>query len=277
MHLSIAHSPDADDAFMHYAIARELVDLRGLTFSHVMKDIQTLNEAAKIQTYDITAISLHAYPYLHETYALLPSGASTGEKDYGPCVVAREPLALAALSGKTVAAPGPLTSAWLALQMAVEGVTPLFMAFDEIEEAVVRGEADVGLLIHEGQLTFEQKGLFLVANLGTWWFDRTGLPLPLGGNAIRRELGEDVARRVADVYCEGVRYALDHKDEALDYALGFARGLDRDQAGAFVGMYVNERTCQWDAAGMESVRLFLKEAALRGLTPPCEVTFAGLC
>ncbi len=277
MHLTIAHSPDADDAFMHYALAKELVDLQGLSFTHVMEDIETLNQKAKEKVYDITAMSIHAYAHLSGDYALLPSGASTGGEDYGPCVVAAAPMTLSDLEGKKVAVPGPLTSAWLAFQLAGPPVAPVFMDFKAIEDAVRRGDVAAGVLIHEGQLTFEGEGLHLVENLGAWWFQRTGTPLPLGGNTIRRDLGGEVSEKVAQVYREGIRYALDHRDEALDYALSFARGLAPDKAGTFVDMYVNERTCQWDETGMAGVRLFLKEAADKGLVPTGEVTFAGVC
>lgn len=276
MKLTIAHSPDSDDAFMHYALVHEKVDLRGYTFTHVMEDIETLNQKADKGVYDITAVSIHAYAFLQDRYQLLTSGASMAEAAYGPCVVAKENLDVADLVGQPVAIPGKLTSAWLAMQMAAPGIEPVFMPFDEIEKAVQDGKVKAGLLIHEGQLTYQDEGLKLVLNLGTWWYRRTALPLPLGGNCIKRSLGEKVIKDVAEIYEEGIKYAIEHKDEALDHAMTYARGLDRAKADTFIGMYVNRRTMKWDNESLQSVRLFLAEAHRKGLVPSPEVSLAGV-
>ena len=247
---------------MFYALARDLIDTGNLTFEHHLSDIETLNRAALEGTYELTAISIHAYAYIDERYALLSSGGSMGE-GYGPVVVARQRMAL---KGRRVAVPGTLTSAYLALRLYEPDFEAVPIPFDRIGPAVHEGEVDAGVLIHEGQLQYESEGLQALVKLGEWWQERTGgLPLPLGGNAVRRDLGADVLGRVAELMRQSIRYALDHRDEALDYALSYARGLERQQADRFVGMYVNERTVDYGEDGREAIRRLLAEGHEKGI------------
>jgi 1,4-dihydroxy-6-naphthoate synthase len=275
--ITVAHSPDSDDAFMHYALARHKIDVGDIEFRHVLQDIQTLNERASEGTYEITAISIHAYAYLADKYALLPHGASMGEK-YGPMIVAREKFPLDEVKKQTVAVPGLMTSAYLALKLFAPDIATTVMPFDEILPAVARGDVAAGLLIHEGQLTFGDEGLHNIIDLGVWWADETsGLPLPLGGNAIRRDLDPDLARRVSRLLRESIRYALEHREEALDYAMEYARDMEtrRGLADQFVGMYVNERTLDYGDDGRKSVRLFLERGHEAGVIPhKVDVQFA---
>jgi 1,4-dihydroxy-6-naphthoate synthase len=267
--ITVAHSPDSDDAFMHFALARHKIDTGDIKFRHVLEDIQTLNLRAETGDYEVTAISIHAYAYLADKYALLPHGASMGEK-YGPMIVAREAHSLDAIKEMTVAVPGLQTSAYLALKLFAPQIQTVVMPFDEIQPAVVRGDVAAGLLIHEGQLTYGDEGLHNIIDLGVWWADETGgLPLPLGGNAIRRDLDPDLSRRVSKFLRESIAYALDHREEALDYALEYARGLEatRDRADKFVGMYVNERTLDYGDDGRRSVQLFLDRGFEAGVIP----------
>jgi len=267
--ITVAHSPDSDDAFMHFALARHKIETGDIEFRHVLEDIQTLNLRAETGDYEVTAISIHAYAYLSETYALLPHGASMGEK-YGPMIVAREAYSLDTITEQTVAVPGLQTSAYLALKLFAPDIQTVVMPFDEIQPAVARGDVAAGLLIHEGQLTYGDDGLHNIIDLGVWWADETGgLPLPLGGNVIRRDLDPDLARRVSVCLRESIAYALDHREEALDYALEYARGLEstRDRADTFVGMYVNERTLDYGEDGRRSVQLFLDRGFEAGLIP----------
>ncbi|MCX7895574.1 MAG: hypothetical protein N2447_06445 [Thermoanaerobaculum sp.] len=264
--IHVAHSPDADDAFMHYAAVRGLVDTRGMHFQEVLADIETLNQAAREGKYEVTALSIHAFAYVADRYALLSSGASMGD-GYGPVVIARRPLRREDLVGVEVATPGRWTSARLALQLWLPEVRCVDLPFDAIAEAVAQDRVRAGVLIHEGQLTYQDEGFFLVADLGAWWKNETGLPLPLGGNAIRRDLRPDLARRVAAVLAESVRWGLEHRQEALGHALGFARGLDRHRADRFVGMYVNQWTLDYGETGREAIRLFLGHGYKRGLLP----------
>jgi 1,4-dihydroxy-6-naphthoate synthase len=266
MHIVVAHSPDSDDAFMHYGLASGKVPNEGLTFDHLLADIQTLNEAAFKGTYEVSAVSFHAYAHLADTYLLLPHGSSMGD-NYGPVVVAREE-APASLDGVTVAIPGPLTTAFLALRLYKPDVRYDVMPFNEIQDAVRDGRAEAGLLIHEGQLTYGDEGLKKILDLGEWWSARTGgLPLPLGGNVIRKDLGPDMVKKVSRILHASIAYALDHRDEALDYALQFGRGLDRAKADRFVGMYVNDLTLEYGERGRTAVQRLLDEAFEGGVLP----------
>jgi 1,4-dihydroxy-6-naphthoate synthase len=272
--ITVGHSPDPDDAFMFYALAHDKLDTGNLRFRHELQDIETLNRRALRGELDVTAVSIHAYAYLLDKYALLPSGCSMGDR-YGPMVVARRPLTPEDLPTVRSAVPGTLTTAFLALRLLLPGgfrheVVP----FDQIIAAVAEGRFDAGLIIHEGQLTFANQGLHLVTDLGVWWQQRTGLPLPLGGNAVRRDLGPDVIRRVSRLLKESIRYALDHRDDALAYALRYARDMDRNLADRFVGMYVNDWTLDYGPRGREAVRRLLQEGHRAGVIPnPVEVEF----
>jgi len=262
----LAHSPDADDAFMHYAVVSGWVPPGDLRFEEVLADIETLNQKALEGAYEVTAVSLHAFAYLDDAYALLNSGASLGD-GYGPLLVARRPMRREELAGKPVATPGKLTSARLALQLWQPGTACVDMPFDAVSDAVRRGEVMAGLIIHEGQLTYTDEGLVKVADLGEWWTGETGTPLPLGGNAIRRDLGPELMRRVAGVLEASIRWALEHRGEALDHALSFGRGLDRARGDRFVGMYVNEATLDYGERGRRGVELFYRRASEAGLIP----------
>jgi len=264
--IRIAHSPDADDAFMHYGVVRGKVPTHGLEFREVLADIETLNQEAKRGTYEVTAVSLHAFAHLDDRYALLNTGASLGD-GYGPVVIATRALGRGDLAGRTVATPGRLTSARLALQLWQPDAKCVDVPFDEVGDAVKSGRADAGVIIHEGQLTYRDEGFQRVADLGEWWTGETGTPLPLGGNAIRRDLGEELMRRVAGVLEASIRYALDHRDEALTHALAFGRGLDRARGDRFVGMYVNQVTLDYGERGRRGVELFLGRAHAAGLVP----------
>jgi 1,4-dihydroxy-6-naphthoate synthase len=267
--LCLGHSPDPDDAFMHYALAAHKIDTGELDFDHRLEDIETLNRRALAGEYEITAVSIHAYAHVADKYALLNHGASMGE-GYGPRIVARsafEPAALAKGKGLRLAIPGEWTSAHLAAQLMLGPYDFEVVEFDKIPEAVARGEFDAGLLIHEGQLTFQDLGLVLLADLGVWWGERTGgLPLPLGGNTIRRDLGELIPR-VSSLLKESIQYGLDHRADALAYAAQYGRGLDDEKNDTFVGMYVNQRTLDYGDDGREAVRRFLEEAHEAGLVP----------
>lgn len=265
MKITIAHSPDSDDAFMHYAIGEGKIDTEGYKFDHLLADIETLNRAAVEGKYEVTAISIHAYAHLADRYALLNHGASMGE-NYGPVVVTSRPMAKEDLRRCVVAIPGEWTSAALALRMWLPGVETRVIAFDEIIPALQNGEADAGVIIHEGQLTYEADGLHAVKDLGVWWAEETdGLPLPLGGNAIRRDLGAENLPKVSRILRESIAYALDHREEALAYAHQYGRGLDMQQADKFVGMYVNQRTLDYGDDGRRAVKVFLDRAASEGL------------
>jgi 1,4-dihydroxy-6-naphthoate synthase len=274
--ITVAHSPDSDDAFMFYGLANDLLDTGALRFTHVLKDIQTLNEEAMRGTYDVTAISFHAYAYIADKYALLPHGASIGD-NYGPIVVSREPLKAEDISRVRVAVPGTLTSAFLALRIFHPSFEYEVVPFDHIIEAVQQGRCDAGLLIHEGQLFYQKLGLHKVIDLGEWWHERTnGLPLPMGGNAIRRELGQDLMLEVSRCLRESIRYSLDHRQEALAYAMQFARDMDTELADRFVGMWVNQLTLDYTERGREAVRRLLTEGYERGIIPHrVDVEFVG--
>jgi 1,4-dihydroxy-6-naphthoate synthase len=269
MKITIAHSPDSDDAFMHYALARHKIDMGDLEFEHILQDIETLNRAAADSTYDVTAISIHAYAYLHDKYALLSHGASMGE-EYGPMIVAREPFSLDEIKQQTVAVPGLQTSAYLALKLFAPEIETVAMPFDEILPAVAEGKVAAGLLIHEGQLTYANEGVHNILDFGQWWSQQTGgLPLPLGGNAIRRDMEPELQKRVSHLLRESIRYSLEHREEALDYAMEYARGLEteRSLADRFVGMYVNQRTLDYGDDGRRSVQLFLDKGFEAGVIP----------
>ena len=264
--ISVAHSPDSDDAFMFYALATHKLETGDIEFTHVLKDIQTLNEEATRGTYDVTAISFHAYAYVADKYALLPHGASIGD-NYGPIVVSREVIDPADLAQARIAVPGTLTSAFMALRIFNPDFKYEVVPFDQIIEAVVDGKCDAGLLIHEGQLFYQTRGLQKVLDLGEWWFEKTTLPLPMGGNAIRRDLGEDMMREVSDLLRQSISYSLDHRDDALQYAMQFARDMDPSLADRFVSMWVNDLTLDYTDRGREAVKLLLKEGFERGIIP----------
>ncbi|CDM64391.1 menaquinone biosynthesis family protein [Pyrinomonas methylaliphatogenes] len=264
--ITVAHSPDSDDAFMFYALATNKIDTGELRFEHVLKDIQTLNESARRGEYDVTAISFHAYAYIADRYALLPCGASIGER-YGPIVVARAPYAPEEIARLKIAVPGTLTSAFLALRIFCPAFEYEVIPFDQIITAVQQERCDAGLLIHEGQLFYQRLGLHKVLDLGEWWYERTSLPLPMGGNAVRRDLGHDLMRRIARYLRDSVRYALDHREDALHYAMNFARDMDERLADDFVRMWVNEWTLDYTERGREAVQRLLDEGAARGIIP----------
>ncbi|MGC1785050.1 MAG: MqnA/MqnD/SBP family protein [Acidobacteriaceae bacterium] len=273
--ISIAHSPDSDDAFMFYALAKDKVSVPGYRFTHTLTDIETLNQKAMREAfYDVTAISFHAYPYVQENYALMPCGGSVGE-GYGPMIVSRRAYSLDEARRLRIAIPGPLTTANLVLQMALPGVATEFVPFDQIIPQVLAGKFDAGLIIHEGQLTYARDGLTCVLDLGTWWREQTGLPLPLGGNAIRRSLGAPMHRMMNQALRDSIGYALDHREEALAHAMQYARDLDAPSANRFVGMYVNQRTLNYGEDGKEAIRLLLNMGHERGIIPhPVRVDFA---
>jgi 1,4-dihydroxy-6-naphthoate synthase len=267
--IRIGHSPDPDDAFMFYGLARERVDCDGFVVEQVLADIETLNRRALAGELEVSAVSMHAYPYLAERYALMSCGASMGD-GYGPCIVAREPLAPADLATRTIAVPGTLTSAYLALRLFLGREFPhTVIPFDRILDAVEDGTVDAGLIIHEGQLTWRAQGLHRVVDLGEWWATHTaGLPLPLGGNVVRKDLGPDTMVRLTRLLRRSIDHALEHRREALDYALGFARGLDRQLADRFVGMYVNDLTRDYGERGRRAIERFLDEGRQAGIVPP---------
>lgn len=270
--IHVAHSPDSDDAFMFYALAEGKVDTEGLRYVHELQDIETLNQRARRAELEVTAVSIHAYAYLADAYALLPHGASMGDR-YGPRLVVKAPGAGGAVAtradvrGTRVAVPGPLTSAYLALRLYEPDFEPLWTPFDQIEAAVLAGEADMGLLIHEGQLTYAANGLALVADMGAWWHEETGLPLPLGGNVVRKDLGPDLTRRVSRHLHASIAYGLAHRADALAHSMQYARGLDAADADEFVGMYVNDWTLDYGERGRRAVRLFLERGHAAGVIP----------
>jgi 1,4-dihydroxy-6-naphthoate synthase len=264
--ITIAHSPDADDAFMFYALAQGKLRDPELECVQVLEDIQSLNARALRGEYEVTAVSFHAYAYLADRYALLPHGASMGE-GYGPMVVAKEPWSPADLHGRRLAIPGTLTTAFLVLRMWNPQLEHVVIPFDQIIDAVQEGRADAGLLIHEGQVTYASLGLHKIVDLGEWWLKETGLPLPLGGNVIRKDLGPAMMRRVSGLLRESIRYALAHREEALRYAMQFGRDMDGGQADRFVGMYVNDLTLDYGERGRAAVRRLLSDGFARGLVP----------
>lgn len=264
--ITLAHSPDSDDAFMFYGLATSKLDTGSLNFQHLLKDIQTLNEEATRGTYDVTAISFHAYAYVADKYALLPHGASIGD-NYGPIVVSREPAMPNDISHLKIAIPGKLTSAFLALRLFNSDFKYEVVPFDKIIDAVLDGSCDAGLLIHEGQLFYQRTGLHKVLDLGEWWYERHGLPLPMGGNAIKRDLGPELTREVSNLLRESIRYSLNHREDALQYAMQFARDMDTALADRFVGMWVNDLTLDYTDRGREAVRRLLEEGFEKGIIP----------
>ena len=274
--IQVSHSPDSDDAFMFYALAEGLVETP-YTYVHELSDIETLNQRAMRGELEVSAVSIHAYAHLTDTYVLLASGSSMGD-GYGPRLVSREACPVnprEGLRGKRVAVPGPLTTAYLALQLYQHNLDVVFLPFDDIDAAVLRGDVEVGLLIHEGQLTYADEGLHLWEDLGEWWKRDTGLPLPLGGNVVRRDLGEEVIQQVASDLKASVEYALSHRAPALAHAKQFNRGLSEARADTFVGMYVNDWTVDYGPVGRQAVHTLLDRAANEGLVPACQVEFVG--
>lgn len=251
---------------MFYALAEGLIDTEGLEYVHELQDIESLNKRALRGELEVSAVSIHAYAFLTDRYALLSSGASMGDR-YGPRLVARTPMSRADVRGKRIAIPGMLTSAYLALRLYEPVFEAVVIPFDQVEDAVIDGRADLGLIIHEGQLTFADRGLHLVADMGEWWFAETGLPLPLGGNVVRRDIGFDVIHKISRHLKASIAYALSHRTAALDHSMKFARGLERTKADEFVGMYVNEWTLDYGDAGRKSVAIFLDRGAKAGIIP----------
>jgi len=274
--IRVGHSPDSDDAFMFYALTQERLDTGGLRFVHQLEDIETLNHRALGGELEVSAVSIHAFAYLADRYALLGSGSSMGDR-YGPTLVTRAPATLDDLRGRTIAVPGKLTTAFLTLQLCLGKDVPVVaMPFDQILPAVAEGRVEAGLIIHEGQLYYGERGLHRVVDLGRWWYDQTGLPLPLGGNVVRKDLGDDLVGRIARLLKQSIVYALEHRQEALDYALRYARDLDPALADRFVGMYVNDWTVDYGPKGREAVRTLLGRAAELGLVPgPVDVQFVS--
>ena len=270
-----AHSPDSDDAYMFYGLATKKVRSRLLTFRHVLEDIETLNRKALEGAYELTAISYHAYPYIADKYVLMASGSSIGD-GYGPILVSVKPMAPEEIKGKKIAIPGRMTSAYLALKLFEPDFEEVPIPFDKILDAVADHTVDAGLIIHEGQLTYAASGLHKVIDLGVWWREQTGLPLPLGGNAIRRSLGQDVMLTVTQALRDSIQHALDHREAALEYSMQFARDLDPQLANRFVSMYVNERTLNYGEDGKEAIRKLLSLGHERGIIPnPVQVDFVG--
>ncbi|HEY5913403.1 MAG TPA: MqnA/MqnD/SBP family protein [Verrucomicrobiae bacterium] len=269
--ITLGHSPDPDDAFMFYGLAKELIPAHGFRFQHILQDIQTLNERATRGELDITAVSIHAYAHVSDKYALLPSGASMGD-GYGPMLVAKEKLAKTEVGRRKIAVPGTMTSAFLALQLwlgkSAREFNYVVVPFDQIFNAVRSGAADMGLIIHEGQLTYSKEGLQVCEDLGVWWGrENDGLPLPLGGNVIHKRFDPAVRKTISDILTSSIRFSLDHRAEAVQHALQYARDMGRDLADKFVGMYVNHWTLDYGETGREAIRRFLGQAYDRGLLP----------
>jgi len=264
--VTVAHSPDSDDAFMFYALATNKVGLPGVKFTHVLSDIEDLNRRALAGEFEVTAVSFHAYPYLQDRYRLLNHGGSVGY-GYGPMIVANRPMAVEEVLGKTVAIAGERTTSALVLRLCAPKVKTVVMPFDQIIPAIVEGKVEAGLLIHEGQLTYASAGLHKILDLGRWWLDETKLPLPLGGNVVRRDLPEDFAVKLSAVLKASIQYGLDHRDEALAYAHQFARDMDAHLADQFVGMYVNERTLQYGEDDKRAIAELLQRGYATGVIP----------
>ncbi|MDX2036994.1 MAG: MqnA/MqnD/SBP family protein [Isosphaeraceae bacterium] len=274
--IRVGHSPDSDDAFMFYALTHDKLGCNEYHFVHQLEDIETLNRRALAGELEVSAVSIHAYAYLSDRYALLSSGCSMGD-EYGPKLITREPATLDEIRDKTIAIPGTMTTAYLALQLCLgKGVKTTVMPFDQILPAVAEGKVDVGLIIHEGQLYYGEKGLHQVVDLGRWWYEQTGLPLPLGGNVVRRDLGTEAIEEIGRLLRASIVYALEHREEALNYALKYARDLDPAMANEFVGMYVNDWTVDYGERGRTAVRTLLSRAVEAGILPgPVDVQFVG--
>jgi 1,4-dihydroxy-6-naphthoate synthase len=273
--IRVAHSPDSDDAFMFYALAEGKIDTGDLRYVHELQDIESLNRRAMRGELEVTAVSIHAYAYLTDKYALLPHGASMGDR-YGPRLVATKRMDASDIRGKRIAVPGLLTSAYLALRLLEPEFEPVVTPFDEIEDVVAAGDVDLGLLIHEGQLTYADRGLRLILDLGAWWFEQTGLPLPLGGNVVRKDLGGQLIGSISRHLHDSIAYGLQHRKAALDHSMKYARGLSTEMADTFVGMYVNDWTLDYGQRGRKAVRLFLERGVQAGIIDhPVDVTFVG--
>jgi 1,4-dihydroxy-6-naphthoate synthase len=269
MKIRLGHSPDPDDAFMFYGLATGAMDSGPYQFEHILQDIQTLNERAMKSELEVTAISLHAYPYVSKNYALMACGCSMGD-NYGPMIVAKKPMTIDELKGKRIAIPGTMTTAYLAASIALgKGFRNVVKPFDEILKYVEAGHADAGLIIHEGQLTYQNQGLVCCLDLGKWWMEKTGLPLPLGGNVIRRDLGMDHMLAVTRILKKSIQFSLDHRKEAVQHALKYARDMDHKLADEFVGMYVNDWTIDYGEKGRTAVNRLLDEGAAIGMIPKC--------
>jgi 1,4-dihydroxy-6-naphthoate synthase len=264
--IHVAHSPDSDDAFMFYALATRKIDTDDLNYVHTLSDIETLNKKAMEGEYEVSAISFHAYAYMSDKYALLSCGASMG-KNYGPIVISGKPMRPKSLANRVVAIPGTLTTAFLTLRLFEPEVQYSVVAFDKILDEVQKGNYDAGLLIHEGQLTYREMGLHKIIDLGQWWLKQTGLPLPLGGNVIRRDLGNKLMGRIGQDIRKSIQYGLDHRQEAMDYAIQFSRGLDIQRVDRFIGMYVNDLTLDYGTEGKQAVRKLLLEAYKKKIIP----------
>lgn len=273
--IRLAHSPDSDDAFMFYALATDKIDTEGINYIHELQDIESLNQRAKKGELEVTAASIHAYAYLADKYYILPHGCSMGDK-YGPRLVAKTPMTKEDIKGKRIAIPGPLTTAYLALKLYEPDFIPVETPFDQIEEKVLAGEVDAGLIIHEGQLTYADNGLHLILDTGAWWFEDTGLPLPLGGNLVRKDLGMELTKKVSRHLRESIAYGLKHRQAALDHSMQYARGLDRGKADEFVGMYVNDWTLDYGERGKKAVQLLLDRGVKAGIiTQNVQVEFVS--
>jgi 1,4-dihydroxy-6-naphthoate synthase len=272
--IHVGHSPDPDDAFMFHALANDKIDTGDLKFVHELQDIETLNRRALCGELEVSAVSIHAYAHLLDKYALLPSGCSMGDR-YGPMVVARRPMTVEELKRVKIAIPGTMTTAFLTLRLLLPGgIEYDVVPFDEIIGVVASGKYDAGLIIHEGQLTFQNQGLHLVVDLGVWWQEKTGLPLPLGGNVVRRDLGPELMHRISEYVKQSIRYSLAHRQEALQHALNYARDMDVSLADKFIGMYVNDWTLDYGPRGREAVRRLLDEAHRAGIIPrPVAIDF----
>jgi 1,4-dihydroxy-6-naphthoate synthase len=264
--IKVAHSPDSDDAFMFYGLATHKVRVPGLKFTHTLCDIETLNRKAMEGYYDVTAISFHAYPYIQDKYLLMPNGGSVGE-GYGPMIISTKRLSVDEVKHVRIAVPGTMTTAYLVLKLFAPEVETEVVAFDQIIPEVLAGKFDAGLIIHEGQLTYANSGLNRIVDMGKWWSELTGLPLPLGGNAIKRDLGPELSALVSKALRDSIQYALDHREQALEYAMQFARDLDTEMADKFVGMYVNERTLDYGEDGRAAVAKLLEMGYERGVIP----------
>lgn len=264
--ITVAHSPDSDDAFMFYGLATNKLETDGLKFEHTLKDIQSLNEDAKNGVFDVSAISFHAFAYVDDKYALLPHGASIGDK-YGPIVVSKEQYKPSDIANIKIAIPGELTSAFLALRIFNQDFEYIVAPFDQIIDVVKEGKADAGLLIHEGQLFYKNMGLNKVLDLGEWWHEKTGLPLPMGGNVIRRDLGEELMRKVSKCLHKSIQYSMDNREDALAYAMQFARDMPPELADRFVAMWVNDLTLDYGERGKAGVKLLLQEGFEKGIIP----------
>lgn len=272
--ITLGHSPDPDDAFMFYALATDQLETDGLSFKHIIEDIETLNHRAMNAELDVTAISIHTYAYVLDHYALMTSGASMGD-NYGPLIIARQPLGVEEVKSKTIAIPGEMTTAALVLRLALGDVQRIVIPFDKIMDAVESGEVEAGLLIHEGQLTYEGRGFHKVLDLGEWWMQETGLPLPLGGNAIKKSLGQETIHKVSELLRQSIEHGLANRQVAVRHSMKYGRGMEESLTDTFVGMYVNDYTIDYGERGRRAVELLLQKAHEAGMIPaPVELEFA---